>query len=192
MIGALTGTVFYKKANSLVLMVQGVGYTVSVPEKLFLKTKTGDKLDVHIYTHVRQDTLELYGFIQADERELFELLLSVSGIGPKTALSIMNRGVADIRQAVAKADVGFFTAIPRLGTKNAQKVIIELKSKLGNLVELDLTGETIGETLEIMNALTAFGFSQVEARAVVGQLPTNALTLEQKVKAALKLLGKKA
>src|SRR3989344_6793479 len=122
MIGALRGIVHFKRFDRMILMVNGIGYVVYPPNELLSTIKLGETLEVYIHTHVREDSLQLFGFATSRELELFELLLGVSGIGPKTALAIVNRGADQVYQALSGADVTFFTTIPRLGTKNAQKI----------------------------------------------------------------------
>lgn len=189
MIGAVHGTVQVKQGECLLVMTPGVGYLVHVPARTLTNLTLGDKAFFHTYTHVREDQLQLYGFSTPEELTLFELLISVSGVGPKTALLVIDRGVEQVRTAVAKADVGFFTGIPRLGNKNAQKIIIELKTKLGSVVELDLSSDNIGETQELVEVLLSMGFSKVEAITAIKNMPVDAATLEQKINAALKMLG---
>ena len=177
MIALLTGTVI--STRPLILDVHGVGYLISIPQKFI--TTIGQKLTIHIHTHVREDALQLYGFEAQEELSLFELLLTVSGVGPKTALLVMDRGVTSIRKAIASSDVDFFMTIPRLGKKNAQKIIIELRSKM------DRTTDDIPETSEITNALSSMGFDRNEIREVIRKLPEG--SLEQKIKSALKMLA---
>ena len=180
MIARLTGTVI--GIHPLVLDVHGVGYLVSVPQKF--ATAIGQKLTVHTYTHVREDALQLFGFETQEELSLFELLLTVSGIGPKTALAVMDRGVDAIRKAITSSDVDFFMTVPRLGKKNAQKIIIELRSKIAGT-----TGDIpeTGETGEITSALLSMGFDRNELKEVIKKLPEG--SLEEKIKFALKMLG---
>lgn len=187
MIGALEGKIARITSASVLLMVGGVGYLVHVPSQTLNSLQLASPLFLHTYTHVREDALSLFGFKTTAELFLFELLLSVSGIGPKTALAIVDRGVSPVEQAIQASDVGFFTTIPRLGKKNAQKVIIELKSKLGSVADLDLQSD--GETEELIEALGAVGFSRAEVLKVIRSIPKDVETLEQKMKAALKLLG---
>ena len=142
-----------------------------------------------IYTHVREDTLDLYGFSTKDELELFKLTLTVSGIGPKTALLVVDKGVGKVEQAIKNADTDFFTTVPRLGHKNAQKIIIELKNKLGGLKELDLTSEN-GESTQAIEALRNLGYTRQEATQAIGAVPASEITLEQKITYALRNLGK--
>ncbi len=190
MIGALSGRVYYKKSDVLILMAHGVGYLVHIPPKLLAAVQLGDDLNLYTHTHVREDVLSLFGFATDEELYVFELLLTISGIGPKTALPIIDRGVASIQKAVVGADVSFFTSIPRLGTKNAQKIIIELKSKLGSGKELDLLDSESGETQEILEALVGMGFSRSEAKEALTKLPERAVTVEDKIRYALRLLGR--
>ena len=180
MIAQLTGTVI--STHPLVLDVHGVGYLISVAQK-FTAT-IGQKLTVHTYTHVREDTLQLFGFASVEELSLFELLLTVSGIGPKTALAVLDQGVSSIQKAITSSDVDFFMTVPRLGKKNAQKIIIELRSKIAGT-----TGDIpeTGETGQISSALISMGFDRKELKEVLKKLPEG--SLEEKIKFALKMLG---
>jgi Holliday junction DNA helicase RuvA len=117
MISFLTGIVHHKNPDNLTLLVSGIGYLVSIAPSQLSKINNGDKLDLHIHTHIREDALDLYGFNTAEELALFKLLISVSGVGPKTALLVINRSVAEVKQAIITADENFFTLVPRLGKK---------------------------------------------------------------------------
>ncbi len=187
MIARLTGSVLAHTRNPLVIDVHGVGYGVFVPQTVLAAASAGTVMTLFTHTYVREDALTLFGFVREDELALFELLLTVSGIGPKTALSVLDRGGEATHRAIAAADVGFFTAVPRLGKKNAQKIIIELKSKLGSPGDLDLAKEESPESKQIMQALLSMGFDKKEARDAVKKLPDG--TLEEKLKSALKMLG---
>lgn len=189
MIGALDGIVLHKKIDSLVLMVNGVGYLVYPPVDLLTKISPGTNIKLFIHTYVREDALQLFGFAATDELELFEMLLAVSGIGPKTALSIINRGAIKVRQALTDADVAFFTSIPRLGSKNSQKLIIELKNKLGSVRDLDLKGNQNSQTKDLLEALIHFGFSKQEATGAIESIPETVTVFAEKIKTALKYLG---
>lgn len=189
MIGALTGTVFYKTTNPIILDVGGVGYAVHIPPSQMAKLIIGAKLTFFIHTHIREDTMDLYGFRSREELMLFELLLTVAGIGPRTALLVADRGVKDATKAIVESDVAFFTSIPRLGKKNAQKIIIELKSKVGSVRDLDLSDAATGETKEVLDALLSMGFAHKESIATIRKLTAEDTNLEQKIRHALKLLG---
>jgi Holliday junction DNA helicase RuvA len=190
MIGRLTGTIDSHIHNPLIIDVHGVGYVVRVPERFLASIKPGRQHTLLIHSHIREDAFDLYGFATQQELVLFELLLTVSGIGPKTALPVVDRGAAAVEAAVRKSDVDFFTTIPRLGTKNAQKIIIELKSKLGSSQMLDLTGTESSETKQIIEALTSMGFDRQEIREALKKLDTKDISVEQKIRHALTLLGK--
>jgi Holliday junction DNA helicase RuvA len=189
MIGRLTGIIDSHIRNPLIIDVHGVGYVVRVPERYLASIKPGRQHTLLIHSHIREDAFDLYGFASQQELVLFELLLTVSGIGPKTALPVVDRGVASIEDAVRKSDVDFFTTIPRLGTKNAQKIIIELKSKLGSSAMLNLEGVS-GETKQVMDALARMGFDRSEIREVMKKLDAKDISVEQKIRHALKILGK--
>lgn len=191
MIASLSGIVELRDDPYLIISVNGVGYRVLASSGV-LKTinGVGEKVRVFTYTHVREDVLELYGFPSQNDLKLFELLLSVSGIGPKTAISVFAVGSSDgIQSAIVTGNVEFFTTVPRLGRKNAQKIIIELKNKLGSTVELDLSEKELKENKDVIAALRTFGFSSKEAADAVKDLEKG-LSTEEKIRKALKNLGK--
>lgn len=190
MIGFLSGTIRDTYGNSVIVDVGGVGYIVNVADRLMSQYSMNSPCTLYIHTHVREDALDLYGFITKEELRLFELLLTVSGIGPKTGLTVIDRGTDAIQKAVQRADVDFFTTIPRLGKKNAQKIIIELKNKLGALEDLDLQSDS-GETKEILEALLAMGFVKNEITEAMKKLSDKEVTIEQKIRRVLQLLSRK-
>jgi Holliday junction DNA helicase RuvA len=191
MIGFLKGKVELLKRPFVIIDVNGVGYKVLVPETIYAKLSLGESLKIFTYTYVREDALDLFGFLEAEDLGLFENLLTVSGIGPKTALNIFSFGERkDIIEAIIKGDVTFFTSVPRLGTKNAQKIIIELKNKMGSSADLDLSGKDLLENAEVVQALKDFGFSVGEAQKAVREIKQVGLTTEDKIRLALKMLGR--
>ncbi|OGG14720.1 Holliday junction DNA helicase RuvA [Candidatus Gottesmanbacteria bacterium RIFCSPHIGHO2_01_FULL_46_14] len=185
MIGLLKGTVEHVTTNPILVVVGGVGYNVYVPDSLRGKLTKQEILFIH--THVTDDAITLFGFAKEEDLMLFELLLTVSGIGPKTALAIIDRGSQYVRGAINKNDVDFFTMIPRLGKKNAQKIIIELRNKLGAITELDLAAGD-GETKPIRQALESMGFGREEIMEALKNV--GGTTVEEKIREALKYLGK--
>ena len=190
MIGLLKGTVEYKKDSSLIVDVQGVGYKVAVPVSVSSRLQETDPVKLYIHTHVREDLLELYGFTDASDLKLFEYLISVSGVGCKTALTVFSVGSRrEIMGAITGNDVAFFTSVPRLGTKNAQKIIIELKNKLGGGEDLDLSGGDSDHS-ELTAALKTFGFTAKESQDAIRALRGAGTTMEEKIRLALKYLGK--
>jgi Holliday junction DNA helicase RuvA len=189
MIGSIRGKVILKDANYLLVEVNGVGYRVLVSSKVLSENK--NEVMLFTYTHVREDALDLFGFSEIGDLKLFEYLISVSGVGPKTAMSIFSFADRNgVVEAVIKGDVEFFTQVPRLGKKNAQKIIIELKNKLGDTSSLDLSGEDSAENNEIITALKTFGFSAKEAGDALKSIDKEAKTVEEKIKLALKYFGK--
>ena len=191
MIGFLNGEVIARDDPYIVIDVGGVGYKVLVSNGVLSKVASGNKLKLFIYTHVREDAIKLYGFLDLLDLKLFENLISVSGIGPKTAMAIFSVGVRkEIIQAIITNDVSFFATVPRLGKKNSQKIIIELKSKFGSIEDLDLAKIDVKENGEVIAALKNFGFSNKEALGAVKSIKTDGKTTEEKIRLALKELGK--
>jgi Holliday junction DNA helicase RuvA len=177
--------------DGLTMIVQGVGYAVRVTPSVRQKALSLSELALHIHTHVREDAIELYGFMERGERQLFLLLINVSGIGPKTALNIVEQGSTKLVAAVQDADVTFFSAIPRVGKKLAQKIIIELRGKLGAIKELDLTPLSAHHT-QVIEALQGLGFDERSVHLALEHLAIEELSLSEAVTQALKLLGQQA
>lgn len=191
MISYIEGTIKIKGTNYIVVVTGGVGYKIHVPGYIFSAAAAGSTIALFIHTYVKEDALDLYGFMSPEELGLYELFLGVSGIGPKTALAIFGSGkMTAIKEAVIKGDIEFFTAVPRLGKKNAQKIIIELRSKLGSLEDLDLTGDGENEHKEILEALQSFGFMASEAKEAIKFVHEIEGDTSKKIKEALKFLGK--
>lgn len=190
MIGFLSGIIHIKLIDSIILLVNGVGYRVFVPPSTYASLVLSTPIDLFTHSHIREDAFDLYGFKSVEELTLFNLLLTVSGIGPKTAILVIDKGVEKVQKAIMKADVNFFTSIPRLGRKNSQKIIIELKNKLGSIAELDLASES-SEMTEALEALQSMGYTKQEAISALRNCPESEETLEQKIKYALRNIGKR-
>ncbi len=192
MIGSLKGNVAYYNSSYALVEVGGVGYKVTITKEVFGNLReVGQPLKLYTFTYVREDILDLYGFLTQDDLDLFEKLISVSGIGPKTAMGIFSVGSRKyIIDAILSANVDFFVGVPRLGRKNAQKIIIELKSKLGGTKELDLTDEEKEQSKEIVDALKSFGFTKEEAIEAIKGIKNQGKSVEDKVRSALRYLGK--
>ncbi len=191
MIGFLKGTVELLDRPFVLLDVHDVGYRVLVSESVLSKLSKGDKVQLFTYTYVREDALELFGFNDIHDLKLFESLISVSGIGPKTSLNVFSVGTrSEIIEAIIRGDVTFFTSVPRLGTKNAQRIIIDLKNKMGAGSDVDLSGKDLLENAEAVQALKNFGFTVGEAQKAIREIKTPGITLDEKIKLALKALGR--
>lgn len=187
MIAYLAGELIIKLDDAVILKSATVGYLVFLTPKLISSLPLNSKTELFIHTHVKDDAIELYGFVSLEEVRFFKLLLGVSGIGPRTALAILNIPPQEVRAAIVKADVDFFTRIPRLGKKGAQKIIIDLKQKLGEGKELDLSDIT-GADQEIVDALLSMGFTRSEAKTAVGSIPDTETRIEEKIRIALRLI----
>lgn len=191
MIGFISGKVVAYDNPQVVVNVGGVGYRVLVSAIVLSKISVGSSLDLFTHTHVREDAIQLFGFLDLLDLKLFEQLIGVSGVGPKTAMGIFSIGGRErITEAIVTNDVAFFSSVPRLGKKNAQKIIIELKSKLGSLEDLDLSGTDAKEHTDVIAALKSFGFSTKEAMTTVKSIKGEGKTTEEKIRLALKTLGK--
>lgn len=190
MIGTIKGIVEYKEDPHLIVDVNGVGYALLVPTTVSAKiTSIGESIKLYTHTHVREDALELFGFTEHEDLKLFKYLIDVSGVGCKTALNVFSVGSRkDIVNAIATNNVTFFTGVPRLGKKNAQKIIIELKNKIGG-EDFDLSQEG-AEQQDIITVLKSFGFTAQESQAALRELNGAGNTVEEKIKLALKYLGK--
>lgn len=189
MIGSLKGKIELIDNTGLLVDVNGVGYRVHVPVSIIKRYKAEDEIKLFTYTHVREDQLELFGFADIKDMQLFTLLIGVNGVGPKIALSIFSAGEREeILSAIQNANVEFFTRVSRLGTKNAQKIIIDLKNKVGGIGSLDLSGNKT-EDQELERVLKGFGFSEKEAISAL-EVVRDVKDSSLKIKMALKYLGK--
>lgn len=192
MIRLLKGTVELIDHPHIIIDVHGVGYYVyATADVLSHISAAGEQIKLFIYTHIREDLLDLYGFSALEDLKLFESFLNVSGIGPKTAIGIFAAGNRErIIQAIIASDVAFFSSVPRLGKKNAQKLLIELKSKVGALENTHLSIASTSADGEVVNALKSFGFSTSEIYDAIGHISADGKTVSEKVRLTLKYLGK--
>ncbi len=182
MIAELRGKITAIGKDSVVIDVSGIGYLVHT---IVLSYKEGD--DAHIYTHlaVRENSMDLYGFVDKEELSFFELLIGISGIGPRSALAIL--GLTDVRtlkSATSSGDISYLTKVSGIGKKNAQKIVMELRDKIGVVTKHNLKEET-----EALEALTALGYSSKEARDALKNVPGDKRG-DTWLKNALKQLGK--
>jgi len=190
MIGYLFGKVFKVFPAYFILLTGGVGYKVFVTTALLEKLQEGKEFGLYITSIIKEDLFDLYGFETSKEKNLFELIISVSGIGPRTAMAVLSKfRQDDIINAVRNGDVDFFTGIKRLGRKNASKLIIELKSKIGDDGGFDFQENK--EKKELVDALKSLGFQEKEIFPVLALTEKKGGTLEQKINFALKQLGGK-
>ena len=186
MIGHLEGKVVFKGERHVVLNVGGVGY------KIFIAAGTRKNLELDKITklwthlHVKEDALELYGFSHQSELEFFESLISISGIGPKSALGVLSLAPVDsLRRAISSGDTSYLTKVSGIGRKTAEKIVLELKDKLG-FGRAGLGGEELKEDTDILDALISLGYSQKTAREMIQKIPKDIKGREKRLKEALK------
>jgi holliday junction DNA helicase RuvA len=184
MIARLTGRPSACDEQTVVLDVGGVGYLVSATRRALRRAHNADEVTLETYLHVRESAMQLYGFADADERELFEHLLSVSGVGPKVALAIVSgSSPAELRRAIAVEDAARFQAIPGIGKKTAQRVVLELKEKL-DVDGVDLPVPAGKEDALAREALVELGFSLMEADEALAEIDPD-LPPEERVRQVL-------
>lgn len=192
MIAQLEGKIVGIRGNSVILMVGGVGYRVAVSAYTLGKVAgKEDQILFHIHTHVREDALALYGFLNEEELIMFELLISISGIGPKVALSILS--IADVKTictAIVNKDPSILTRVSGVGKKTAERVIIELQNKVDTMNVGD-QASTLGDQ-DAIEALTSLGYSVTESREALKLVPADTTDVSARIRQALKNLGKKS
>lgn len=191
MISHLRGSVIRREETYIVLDVSGVGYKVRVTGDTLNKLASiGEKpLSIHTYLVVREDALDLYGFVDAEDLAFFELLIGISGIGPKTALSILNLApVKTIKNAVIAGDPSRLSKTSGISKKNAEKIVLELKSKFEGVTEEG--GGIYEDESDALDALQGLGYSEKQAREALKKLDKSITGTGEKVKAALKQIGK--
>lgn len=191
MIGRLTGFVVEKNPPQIVLDVNGVGYELDVPMSTFYNLPSvGEKVTLLTHFAVREDGHFLYGFLGEAERFAFRQLLKVSGIGARTALSVLSGlSVNDLAAAVAQQELGRLVKIPGIGKKTAERLLLELKGKLAQVGGVALNVTVDDARGDISNALLALGYNEKEAAAAMKQLPADVGTSDG-IRQALKLLSK--
>src|SRR6187402_460360 len=174
MIGRLTGTLADKNPPQVLVDCQGVGYEVDVPMSTFYNLPaTGEKVSLLTHFVVREDAQILYGFGSASEREAFRQLIKISGVGPRTALAVLSgMTVGDIAQAVTAQDAGRLIKVPGIGKKTAERLLLELKGKIG--ADLGAMGAAAAsdDQADILQALVALGYSDKEATLALKALPS--------------------
>jgi Holliday junction DNA helicase RuvA len=197
MIGSLTGILKIKSPTEVLLDVNGVGYTVIIPLSTFEKLgELGTRITLLTHLHVREDAMQLYGFGTEQERNLFRLMISVSGIGPKIAQGILSGiSVTDLQQYIAKSNLSALTAIPGVGKKTAERLVVELRDKVGKIAataeNLPASEDRREMREEALLALTSLGYNRPVAEKALRQVLVEAngkeLSLQDLIKKALRL-----
>jgi Holliday junction DNA helicase RuvA len=193
MIASLEGIIDAVSKDSLIVNVNGIGFKVTVTTSVLSEMGiTGREVKLYTHFHVREDDMSLFGFGSLDELKLFETLISVSGLGPKTGMAMLSAMSADqVAMAIASGSVEILTTIPGIGKKTADRLILELKDKVGGVMISSPAGKAAQENADVVSALVSLGYSVQETTKAVNALPSGKkLTLENKVKLALQYLGK--
>ena len=188
MIARLRGIAAGRTPDGIVVEVGGVGYLVAATPAVLRRAEAGAEVVVETYLHVREDALQLYGFADAAERELFTHLLSVNGIGPKVALAVVSGSPApELRRAIALGDAARFQAIPGIGKKTAERIVLELKEKLADGAEVLVasSGGSAPTDLVARDALVELGYTVVDAEKALAAVDP-ALPAEERVREALR------
>jgi Holliday junction DNA helicase RuvA len=194
MIATLTGKVAEKLLDGIVLDVSGVGYGLLVSSEDYGSLSTGDLAKLYVYEHIRENSYDLYGFTSLDTKQLFELLLSVTGVGPKVALGVLNTGPANsVRAAIAGGGVKAIQQASGVGKRVAERIVVELKDKVGLTgVDLAATGLLSADATlmqdEAVEALVALGYTVADAAAVLSPIDKTIPT-EDRIKQALRQKG---
>ena len=185
MLAYIRGKIIGKGVNHLVVETGGLGYRIYVAVSLLLKSKQGEEIELFVFHRVREDSSELYGFALSGELEMFERLLSVSGVGPKMALALLgDLGEQKIAGAVERGDASLFRSVTGVGAKAAAKIVVELKGKI-------TTGENLlPEDDETVEALLALGLKRAEILPYLKQIPPELKSVQEKVRFILKNVGK--
>jgi len=192
MISYLKGKIKHKSNGFVILEVNNIGYQVFILPLLYADLNIGQEVEFYTHQYVREDSLSLYGFKNLEELELFEMLLSISGIGPRSALAVMSIAtVADIKESIGRGDPALLTKVSGIGRKTAERVVLELREKI---VKLAVDGDKfspsqLGSSDEI-DALMALGYSLSQARETLNGVDAKIKDSGERIRQALKKLGK--
>ena len=192
MISHLTGKVIHGGERFAIIETGGIGYKVFIPSDALqiVKKKTDEAVNLWTYLAVRENALDLYGFIEKDELDFFELLITISGIGPKTAISILSvTTIKNLRQAIASGETSHLTKISGIGKKIADKIVLELRDKI-DFLEGEADAGAGRDEADALEGLKALGYNEREARETLKKLPKETTGTSNRIKAALKALGK--
>lgn len=188
MIGRIRGIVAHRGTDNVVIDVHGIGYQIAVtPRTLIELPPVGDEAVLHTHLHVREDQLALFGFASMADKDVFGMLLGVSGVGPKVALAILGTMSYDqLQVAVSSDDLDALTAVPGIGRRSAQKLLLELKPRFDLA---DSVIEASGPLSEVREALSGLGYAPEEIRGTLADMPSD-LPVEEMLRRSLRALGK--
>ncbi|HAM88333.1 MAG: Holliday junction DNA helicase, subunit A [Candidatus Falkowbacteria bacterium GW2011_GWC2_38_22] len=194
MIAYLRGKIQNKQKNYIILNVRDIGYLVFVSETIFVDLEIGQEIELYIHQHIREDAHTLYGFKSLEQLEMFELLLTISGIGPKSALAVIGiASVDDIKDSISRGDSSLLIKVSGIGKKTAERVVLDLRDKIAHISHgvLQATdGKGMITSGEEIDALMALGYSMFEARDVLRQVDPSIKGSGERIRAALRLIGR--
>ena len=192
MIAHLSGKIISSKPTQIVVDVNGIGYLVNISINTFEKISDKETVSLFIYTNVRDDAISLFGFYSEAEKEMFELLISVNGIGPKLALCLLSGiSVDDLKNAITGGNVARIVAVPGIGRKTAERVVLELRSKVSDIKEGEASAEP-GIKKEAIAALNTLGYNPKISEQIIHEIVSadKNISLEELIKQALQKLNK--
>lgn len=194
MIAYLKGTILNKRKNYLIVEAGGVGYQAFVPPTLYAEVVTTHQIELYIHDHIKEDARDLYGFKTLDELEMFELLLSISGVGPKSALGIMAiANVEELKTSIASGDTAMLNKVSGIGKKTAERIVLELREKIAT-INFDLApagqGGTVSAQSDEIDALMALGYSLQQAREALKNIDPSITKSGERIREALKKIGR--
>src|SRR5680860_306041 len=192
MISYLRGTIISKSSNYFILDVHDIGYAIFASDNFLNEIKMGESLEVFTHHHVREEAADLYGFKNLEELELFELLLGVSGVGPKSALGVLAMASADdVKESIIRGDAELLTKVSGIGRKTAERLVLELKNKILKIAASSKLGAGMSlVSSDELDALMSLGYSLSEARAALGSVDSELKDTGERVKQALKIMKK--
>jgi len=191
MISCIEGKIIFKGERFVVIDTNGVGYRIFVGPDVLRKAKTKEQFKLWTHLHLREDTMELYGFLEYAELEFFQTIIQISGIGPKSGLGVLAVAPLDtLKRAIAAGETSYLTQVSGIGKKIAEKIILELRDKLGKIGFAGEENAFLKEEGDVLQVLRTLGYSYSEARDAIKQLPPDIVGTQERVKEALKILGK--
>lgn len=193
MISNLKGSILIKKPKYLILLVNNIGYQIFASEKTLSLLNESAEVFLYTHHHISETAHELYGFLNQPELELFKNLISISGVGPKSALGVMaSASVEDIIQAILSEDPALLRTVSGIGPKTAERIVVELKSKIGKLgKEMNIKDSSFApKDTEAIEALVGLGYSKKEVLEAIRRVPQETTDISERIKGALRLLGK--
>lgn len=190
MIAMIEGRVAVRSRDALVVMIGGLGFKVLCPQPVLAAARLGEVICLYTHLVVREDDLSLIGFAEEEELDLFEKLIGVSGVGPKLALSVLSAMAPDaLRLAIGQEHPDLLARVPGIGKKTAQKIVLELKDKIGPVEVAEGLAALTEADAAVIDALTALGYSIVEAQRAVQALPRDVTDIEERLRRALAFFG---